>query len=128
MSFDAPRQSAETLIAAWAGMPIAYNNVKFDSTAQDEWCRITVIPGDSFEAAVGSGCIRSVGLITVQIFIKQWQGSAALNAWADQIAALFKGVVDNGVTYRAGYLTRVGHSEDFYQANLSVPFQYDVTT
>jgi len=48
VSFDEVRQSAESLITAWGGLPIAYDNVPFDSSAYDSWVRITVQDGDSF--------------------------------------------------------------------------------
>ena len=126
MSFDTPRKSAETILETWAGLPVAYDNVAFDSTAQAEWVRVTVLDGDSFNAALGSACVRSTGLVTVQVFTEQSKGSAGNRKYADQIAALFNGIVDDGVTYHAASLTRVGHSEDFYQMNVTIPFQHDI--
>ena len=127
--FDVPRRSAETMLKGWSetvGLPVAYDNVPFDSTKYDEWVRVTVLNGDSFEAAVGSNCVRNTGLITVQIFTNQWDGSSACRQYADQIADIFKGVVDKDVTYRAGALTRVGHDGDFFQMNIVIPYQHDV--
>ena len=125
MSFDAPRKSAEVILRNWGAIPIAYDNVKFDSTEQEEWCRITIAPGDSFNASLGSNCERHIGLVVVQVFSKQWTGSSTTRERADEIATLFRGVVDGEVTYRTAMLTRVGHSQDFYQMNITVPYQQD---
>ena len=125
MNFDAPRQSAETIMENWGLIPINYDNVQFDSTLHDEWARITVAPGDSFNACIGASIIRNTGLIVISIFTKQWGGSAESRDRADEIAALFNGVVDNGVVYLASSLDRVGHSTDFYQMNLQIPYQFD---
>ena len=126
MSFDAPRKSAEVILRNWGGIPIAYDNVEFDSTEQVEWCRITVAPGDSFEAAIGTDCTRHIGLVVIQIFGKQWNGSSTTRERADEIAGLFRGVVEDGIFYRAANLIRVGHEQDFYQMNVSIPYQHDV--
>jgi hypothetical protein len=125
MNFDTPRESAETIMKNWGLIPINYDNVQFDSKLYDEWARVTVASGDSFNACIGANIIRNTGLVIISLFNKQWSGSAETRDRADEVAALFNGVVDNGVVYLASSLDRVGHATDYYQLNLSIPYQYD---
>lgn len=127
MSFDAPRESAETIMEAWGGLPIAYDNVNFDSQAHKEWLSITILNGDSFETAIGANCVKHTGVIEMQIFTTQWGGSARARLIANEVSNLFKGLVDDGVIYRAGVYTRVGHESDFYQGNLTIPWELTET-
>jgi len=65
-------------------------------------------------------------LVVIQVFGKQWSGSSTTRERADEIAELFRGVVEDGIFYRAAALERVGHDQDFYQMNVTVPYQHDV--
>lgn len=125
MGFDTTRSSAEGIISGWGSVPVAYDNVEFDSTAQDNWARITILDGDRFNQSLGGSCIRGTGIVVVQLFTKQWQGSAIARGYADELSALFTNVIDGDVVYGVATVTRVGHETDFYQLNINIPFQLD---
>jgi len=127
MSFDIPRKSAYGILDLWSGLPIAYDNVNFDSNKHKEWVRVTLIDGDSFGTAIGANCVRHTGIIVIQIFTQQWVGTGDARRYADEISNLFKGVIDIGVVYKAAKIKRVGHSGDYNQTNLSIPWQLDTT-
>ncbi len=130
MSFDHVRQIVETeFYQNWLSIPIAYDNVMFDSEAQSEWIRVTVIEGDALApeiGGVGGGCpIRRVGEVAVQIFARQWEGSQPARLYADDVDAMFTHRIIDGVLFRQARIVRVGYANDWYQLNVYVPFQYD---
>jgi hypothetical protein len=125
MGFDTIRASAETIINGWGSIPVAFDNVAFDTTAHDSWARITVLDGDSFNNALGGNCLRRTGIITIQVFTPQWSGSATGRAYAEELSGLFTNTVDGNVIYGVAALTRVGHDQDIYQLNVSIPFTFD---
>lgn len=125
MGFDTARGSAEGIISGWGSVPVAYDNVEFDSTAQDNWARITILDGDSFNRSLGGSCIRRTGIVVVQLFTKQWLGSSIARKYADELSVLFTNVRDGDVIYDVASVTRVGHETDFYQLNINIPFYID---
>ncbi len=125
MDFDIIRSSAENIISKMKDVPIAYDNVSFDSTAQDSWARITILDGDSFNNALGGKCVMMTGIIVIQLFAKQWTGSAGSRDLAKSISLLFTNITDNNVVYGVPSINRVGHELDFYQLNINIPFKFN---
>ena len=128
MSFDQVRKVTEEIIEAWGGLPIAYDNVDFDSQQHKEWVRVVVVDGDRFNAGLGGQCVRHTGLAVIQVFTEQNTGSKGARDHASQVADLYENSEVEGVVYLAAAVTRVGHANDFYQLNVQVPFRYDTLT
>lgn len=125
MSFETIRQSAETKIQSWGGLPIAYDNVRFDSNEHDAWVKIVVLDGDSFAGSLAGSCkIKRTGLIGISINTKQWEGSKAARVYADEISAEFSNTRDGSITYNTAYANRVGYANDVFRLNVYVPFTY----
>ena len=117
------------------GTPVAYDNTPFDPAldAVDglgnpiPWVRLTVIPGDGFQASLGTPRVwRSTGVVSVQVFVPVGEGDGAANELADDAASVFRGVLDAGLTFRAPALTRVGPEGAWYQINVATPYQSDL--
>lgn len=123
MSFDAARKSSEKILENWGTLPVAFDDVNFDSTKYENWARTYVVDGDTFGVSIGDNCVTYTGLIMVQLFTKKHSGSAPARQYGDEVAKLFKGVVDNGVIYRPASAVRVGYSGGFYQLNISIPWE-----
>lgn len=120
------RQLVETRMATFTSLPIAYDNVSFDSSLHDEWCRLTIQDGDAFNAGIGNGCeIRRTGLVVIQLFTSQWSGVKSARSYADELDALFSNVHDGSLQFFATSVNRVGHFDDVYQVNVTIPFLYN---
>ena len=115
--------SAEGILNTWGGLPIAFDNIRFDSQAQDDWVRITIVDGDSFKESIGCDRITRTGLVIVQIFTKAEKGARPARVYADTISALYANSTDGNIIYYTPSLTRVGSAEGFFQINVNVPFE-----
>jgi hypothetical protein len=116
-------------------VPVAYDNSAFDpvSDALDAggnpapWVRLTIVPGDGFQASLGTPKIwRSTGIVVVQIFAPLGQGDGLANELADEVAVVFRGVSLGRVIFRAPSLTRIGPDGAWYQVNVATPYQSDL--
>ena len=116
-------------------VPVAYDNTAFDPAvdARDPdgnpapWLRLTVLPGDGFQASLGIPKVwRSTGIAVVQVFTPTGQGDGLANELADDAASVFRGVSLPGLIFRAPSLTRIGAEDAWYQINVSTPYQSDV--
>ena len=117
--------------------PVAYDNTAFDPTrdALDaggrnlaSWVRLTIIPGDGFQASLGTPRVwRATGIVVVQVFSPLGEGDGSAYSLADDVAAIFRGVTVQGVVFRAPSLTHIGPDGAWYQINVATPFQVNDT-
>jgi hypothetical protein len=116
-------------------VPIAYDNAAFDPAldALDPdgdpapWVRFTVLPGDGFQASLGTPKVwRSTGVAVIQIFAPLGEGDGLANELADDVTAVFRGISLGGVILRAPSLTRIGPDGAWYQVNVATPYQSDL--
>lgn len=133
MSFDTIRQSAEPILRVWSetagGLPVSFDNVEFDSTKHESYVTAIIEDGQSFRHGIstpGTVCKTLVGVLSMQVFTPRLSGSAKARLYADDIAALFEGVVDNGVVYDVASIVRVGHEQSVYQVNVYIPFELKI--
>jgi hypothetical protein len=136
-------EDANAIRACFAGLwsllrptvPVAFDNSAFDPArdAQDAsgdpapWVRLTIVPGEGFQASLGTPRIwRSTGIVMVQVFAPLGQGDGPANELADDAAAVFRGVSLGSVIFRAPSLTRIGSDGAWYQVNVATPFQSDM--
>ena len=139
MSFETHRQHIEDRFNtnfATGTTPVQYDNVDFlisgsstlaDNKGLDEWCRLTIIPGETTNQTVGATRQRSVGVIIVQVFTKTGTGSDRARAIADSIKTVFENKSFNGVRTHATSISRIGDSDGYLQINVSTPFYVDAT-
>ena len=139
MSFEQHRQFIEDQFNtnfATSTTPVQYDNIDFlvkgSSTLKsnkglDEWCRLTIIPGETTNETIGATRQRSVGVIIVQVFTKSGTGSDRARAIADSIKTGFQNKSFNGVRTHATSISRIGDSDGYLQFNVSTPFYVDAT-
>lgn len=130
MTFDAIRVSIETLLAGWGEYPVAFDGapaspaLKAAQEARQPFVRLTLVHGDSFTAGIAEQpCVRRVGLVMVQIFTADDQGSREAYQIADSLAELLQYHRDGDLETLAASVQRVGSQGGFFQLNLSVPFR-----
>jgi hypothetical protein len=94
-----------------------------------EWCELIINPGVRQEADITSNHrIRSVGTISVNVFVKVGTGTGRARELADAVVSILqlKELASNFAT-RAGRIVNIGQAEDesFYQMSVQVPYFRD---
>jgi hypothetical protein len=133
MNFDTERKLIET--AFQQGMApdkaIQWENNPFPEPPKTGWVRLSVLGGQSFLAGIAGAesLQRFPGVIDVAIFVPRNGGKAALCQKADAISAIlahksFASGSTRILTFGAR-LDVIGESGDWFQGNLTFPFQRD---
>lgn len=112
---------------------IAWPDVDFTIPDNETWVRFNCQESDGRQVSIGSpgsNRFRQFGIVTIQIFQPQGQGSADARAKAQTALEAFKGgVTDGGVHFYNVFGRQVGNDENgFYQINVVVGFWYDDIT
>lgn len=137
MTFEQIRLAIEGRMLQWQGVPIHFDGTKTPDTndpgdtravtdairAQESWVRLTINHGDSLTAYVGDGPkARRTGLIHVQVFVAESQGSRPAALLADSLAAHLEYWQQGHLSTQAASVRRVGPSDGWYMYLVSVPF------
>ncbi len=116
----------------WASAtPIAWPDVSF-TPPQSTWVRFAMKNNDSYQASIGSpssNAFRRKGVVFIQVFQPEGQGSIDARAKADVAADIF---IDNGLSgMRFSNVNAKDIGPDgagFYQWNVTAEFEYDRIT
>lgn len=129
MSFDDERAAIEGRFnTQWGSTTeIAWDNVPFTPPAT-AWVRLSILPGESFNAALGATAVRHPGVIVVQIFTPEDTGTAQARTLAQSAANVFNNARFSGIRCRAAGIFRVGTFDGWYQMNVNIPFERDEFT
>lgn len=132
MGFEDIRLAVEQRLAAWNGVPVAYDNAPTPPSVQDAidakepWVRLTIQHGASNIAALGSSPeTRRTGLIQCQVFTAERIGSKPAADTADSLATHLQYQRLGRVETLAASVQRIGPSDGWFQYNLSIPFRAD---
>lgn len=134
MSFSDERRAIETRLADnFSALPIWYENQKFDIPAGTPWVKITILNGAGRQASINSSPLqRYVGVIQIDVFVKQDSGTATARTHADTIEAIFRNAQFSAgssgtITCRTPSITPVPDQDEWYQLSVSVSYHRDVT-
>lgn len=113
--------------------PIAWPDADFTIPEGKNWVRFTCQENDGRQVSMGSpgnNRFRQYGLIILQIFQPQGQGSVAARTLASNASSAFRGAqTTNGVHFENVYSRAVGNDgAGFYQINVFISFYYDELT
>ncbi len=106
---------------------VAYPNMDFDPEAHESFVRVTILPGESWQASIPQRRWRNVGVFNVQCFTPLKGGDEPGRALGDSVVTAMRGVTVSGIRLKATRLVRVGVSERWLQHNADTPFMYDDT-
>ncbi len=109
---------------------VAWENVHFTPPQEDPWVRLTIREGEGFAAgfAGGTNRYRHPGNVIVQVFAPVGTGDGKAREIADSVAAIFRGKRLSGIRFfDAPYVQTVGPDGDWFQVNVQLPFEYDLT-
>ena len=133
MSYEIERVLIETALkagAATASIPIQWPN-QAPRKDPDGFVRLTIMGGQgSLQAIVGaSSPVRFPGVIDLAIFTNKNTGGKGMTTWADALAGILANQsLASGSVRIVTFTPRldvIGESGDWFQANLSIPFQRD---
>lgn len=142
MGFEAVAIAVENrLKAGWNGPTVLYGNQGFpdgakptpdaSNPAASAWCRFVVAPGRVDQLTHG-GSRGGMALGTFQVFVPAGIGLGLAYEYADDFAALFRGVTDlSGAVH---YISADGEGpgvsatqelgDGWFQVNVTVPIRY----
>lgn len=130
MGFESIRQVIESRMAAWTDAPIAYDGVPNSPALQtaidtkEPWVRLTIQHGDSQTAALGAAPeVRRTGLIQVQVFVAENQGSRPAAVLADSLASHLQYYTVDSLETLAASVQRVGPQDGWFMYILTAPFR-----
>lgn len=114
-------------------VPIAWPDVNFTIPEGKTWVRFTCQENDGRQASIGSpgaNRFRQYGLLILQVFQPQGQGSVDARTKAAAALTALKGArSDNGVLFYDCYGRSVGNDDKgFFQINVISSFYYDEIT
>lgn len=138
MSFDAARQAIETrFMAQWQTgsplqlrTPVGFDRHEFAPPTDEASVRLTILPGDSFNASMGdpgSNLVRYSGVVMFQIFTPGGAGSKAAYDIADLIRPIFTNwrSGDGSVLFGTAAIGPIVEDPPFLMVPVSFPFTRD---
>jgi len=122
------RSRFRTQVANALSLTTQYDNHVIDNPGNDNWCRLTILPGETKQVSIGapsSNRERTVGVMIAQLFSPVQAGDGTILEIAESIRTAFKRVTDTGVVFQTPSLKRVGQQIDSWQINVECPFYAD---
>lgn len=92
----------------------------------DEWLRFIVDFSNSQQKSFGAAnnFVQRNGLVTVQVFVPENEGSGRAFEIVEAISAIFELADIGEVDFAAANYTRVGVDSRWFQVNVNIPFLY----
>lgn len=111
--------------------PIAFPDVQF-TPPNGTWVRFSMKHTDGFQASIGaptSNMFRRRGVVYIQIFQKEGQGSTDARTKADTASDIFIGKVIQGIRFNDVVARDIGaDGNGWYQWQVAANFEYDRIT
>lgn len=107
---------------AWPDIPFTPPNAT--------WVRFSMKNNAGFQASIGapgSNRFRRVGIVYIQVFQKEGQGSTDARTKADKAADIFIANGLSGVRFKNVNARDIGPANGWYQWQVSAEFEYDHT-
>ena len=126
--FNTIRTRFKTEVADALSLTTQYDNQSLDNPDNTNWCRLTIVPGETQQKSIGSPDTqreRTVGAMIAQLFAPLSAGDGTILDIANSIRTAFKRVTVSGITFQTPYLVRVGQKKDSWQINVVCPFYGD---
>lgn len=135
MSFEITRQLLSNAIAAMdPGFPVGWEgSVSLQPEGFPTWGRWNILQGDTIPAIIGPGHTRGVGMVILQVFVKEEGGTKAFTEAADKVAGLLdrlelsreKDGVLHCVTLATSGMIQAGSAGGYQQKNIVCEFRRD---
>lgn len=128
MSYLQEKVDIETFFAGqWSHTPYVFDNCM--SMEDDEWVRLSIQHGDSFQASMGDNpAFRHIGVVFVQIYTKPNTGSGRAMELADLVDQMFRNLVLTNLRFKVPQVrhihnnSRINQRPEWLQVNVSTEF------
>lgn len=115
------------LVATPESLPVAHENAPFTTPDTTPWAMLTILPGDSDIAELGSiKTYRTPGVVMVRIYVPLESGDAEARRLADVVVTNFRAVRDRGVLFRTPSAGAGRAEGPWWTVNVEVPFLADL--
>lgn len=89
------------------------------------WGRVSVLGGVNTIASLSdTPCILQAGVLVIQLFCSENQGTVKIKTWADSLAYHLKAKQLGRLEMLAPSIINVPSTDGIYQINVSVPYRY----
>lgn len=122
------RELRTRYINGWTPPPTEYPNESFVKPNGVIWARFKTELGQESQMDIGDTAktFRTLGVVMVQLFAPQDQGSVALLQMADDLAEVFRNWYGATVACGSATIKDIGtDSFGWYQVNIVIPFKSD---
>lgn len=117
----------------WTYSAITYENTPFKPPVTDPWVRVSIVPFESENIAIGLTCgVRLRGLIAVQVFVRYDKGTGDAYTLVDKVKELLENQILSADIYTYESTAQVvgdssrqlNHIEsDWFQINVTTYFE-----
>lgn len=106
---------------------ILWPNMDGEPNTQQSWVKPFMLPGKSRLASIGKATRRwrNPGIFIVQVFSPIGVGEEVGLAIADSVVTAMRGITLSGVRLKESSVTRVGADGQWFQHNVTTPYEYD---
>jgi hypothetical protein len=117
----------ETLVETPQSVPTAYDNMPFTKPTNSKWARWTVKVGSTNLIEIGSTLktYRRIGVAIASLFVPINDGIQVITTLADVVETSFRTLTVSGVKFGTPTPTVVGGDGQWFQMNVSCPFEVD---
>ena len=122
MTINAFRAAVEGAVqAGWTATRIHYG---VETPLQDEerWIRINIYPTISQRTTIGKNEEREIGVVRIEIYVKESDGNGLLFSYADTLGALLRAQTLGGGHLQAPSVKITGQDSGWLRANLDTPY------
>lgn len=128
MTLEQAKSAMRARIVAFNGLQpaqIQWPNRAFTVPATGIWARVSYMGGDGFIAGMGDEpCTRETGMLAIQLFIRNGEGTATLSNLADSLGKWLAFYAVGSLELLAASKIDVGDDKQgFYQMNVNVPYR-----
>ncbi len=132
MTPEAASLALQAHFGANVDVPVFYaNQAGTPDLSVEVWVRMVVLLGDAEQADFGvPRRYRTLGILTVQIFVLKGIGDGAAKALAETIKPLYRSCVVSDCVFSTPRVEVVPTNDDspWYQMNVLCPFHHDEVT
>jgi hypothetical protein len=124
------RMATQWAAGSYASIPVVYDNqIHGREKEKNPYLVLTILEGDGDQMSMGPEPVDVfVGVIAVQIFVREGTNSRLSRELGDAVSAIFRGhqfqITGSGwITCKTPSYARVGMADGWYQANVYIPFE-----
>ena len=118
----------QSFVTSWgATSAYTFGNEKYTPPVDLPWVRLAMQHQTGSQDSLGGVGIRKFsrqGLVTIQVFVPQDSGMAAMDTLVTAARAIFEGATIGTIRFTSASVQEIGPSDGWYQTNVDIEFTY----